>query len=197
MALNSERKFVGLTGTFASGKGTVIEVARELYGDRVASVSTSDIVREETARRGLSLERENLQRVANELRAEKGTGVLAEMALERASELPEKVKIVFVDGIRNVGEVNFLRRLGRNFVLWAVDAPLELRYERVKQRKRAKENLLSFEEFKESDARERAGMISSAQMVGACMDLADEKIVNDGSRDQLKERVAFLLKAFI
>ena len=187
-------KFIGLTGTFAAGKGAVIETVKKLLGKKAASFSTSDFVREEAAKRGMSLERNNLQAIANELRASRGNGVLAEMALERAKTLPPHAKIVLVDGIRNPGEVETLRKaLGKNFRLWAVDAPIELRYERVKQRARAGEHLLSFTEFKASEEKERRGAIAAGQSIDACMALADDLIENNGSLDELEKKVVALL----
>jgi len=193
--VKTARKFIGLTGTFASGKGTIIEAVKKVYGNKAASFSTSDFVREETARKGLSLERHNLQAVANEMRAQRGFGVLAEMALERASQLPESMTLVLVDGIRNPGEVQALRKaLGESFRLWAVDAPIELRYQRIKARARAGEHRLSFEEFKASEEKEKKTSNTAAQSIPACMALADEKIENNGSLEELEKKVKALLK---
>jgi len=189
------REFIGLTGTFASGKGTIIDTVKKMYGNKAASFSTSDIVREETAKMGLAQERPNQQRVANELRATRGTGVFAEMALERAAKLPASVNLVLVDGIRNPGEVNALRKFGKNFRLWAVDAPIEVRYQRIKSRAREGEKVLSFEEFKASEEKEKKASNAAAQSIPACMALADGLIENNGSLEELEKKVKALLKS--
>ncbi|MEW5955018.1 MAG: AAA family ATPase [Candidatus Micrarchaeota archaeon] len=189
------RRFIGLTGTFASGKGAVIEAAEKILGKKAAVLSTSDFVREETTRRGLSLERTNLQKVSTAMRQERGFGVFAEIALKRADALSSSVKVVLVDGIRNPGEVEMLRNaVGKNFRLWAVDAPISLRYQRVKSRARAGEHLLSFAEFKASEEKERKGAGAAGQLIDACMALADENIENDGSLEELEKKVAALLR---
>jgi len=187
-------KIIGLTGTFASGKSTVIQIIRKTKGDKVAHYSTSDFVREETARRGLAQERENWHKVANEMRATKGAGVLGEIALQRAAALHASVEIVLVDSIRNPAEIAALRKAGgNNFEMWAIDAPIEQRYQRIKSRARGNEHILSFEEFKASEEKEMRGN-ATGQNIAECMRQADITINNGGANEELGKKVTSLLK---
>jgi len=65
------RLVVGLTGPNAAGKG---EVARYLVSRGLAYHSLSDIIRDESARRGLPATRENLIEIGNDLRRAGGPG---------------------------------------------------------------------------------------------------------------------------
>ena len=58
---------LGFTGTFAAGKDTAISIIASKFKNKTMEISTSDLVREETAKRGLSLERENLRLVSNDM----------------------------------------------------------------------------------------------------------------------------------
>ncbi|NYZ75325.1 AAA family ATPase [Candidatus Micrarchaeota archaeon] len=194
--MENSREFIGLTGTLGSGKGTVLEIIKKQFGENVVSYGTGDFVREEVTRRGLTQDRPNQQKVANEMRATRGTGVLAEKALEKAALLPPSIKLVLVDGIRNPGEVQVLRNaIGKNFVLWAIDAPIEVRYERIRKRAREGEHLLSFEEFKASEEKEKKASDAAAQSIPACMALADGLIENNGPLEELEKKVKALLKS--
>lgn len=88
-------------------------------------------------------------------------------------------------------------RAGDNFVLWAVDAPIEIRYARVKARARAGEQLLSFEEFRASEEKEKQSANAAGQNIPACMALADELIINDGIVAALEAKVAKLFSALL
>jgi dephospho-CoA kinase len=71
-----------------------------------------------------------------------------QMALERFGAQSETDNLI-VSGIRSIGEVEALVAAGGVMVF--VDAPVELRYSRIKNRARANEHLLSLDEFKDSE----------------------------------------------
>ncbi len=186
---------LGFTGTFAAGKDTAISIIAKKYGDKAFEISTSDLVRQETAKRGLSLDRENLQSVSNDMRLKRGAGIFAKMSVEQINAQRDKT-IALVSGIRTPGEINELRKaFGKNFFLIAINAPIEIRYSRIKQRARAGENVLSFEGFKQSEEREMQGAEGShSQNITATMKLADVMIVNDSSAAQLEKKIEIFFK---
>lgn len=116
-------KFIGLTGTNGSGKG---EVAAYFKKKGYAYFSLSDLIREELQKNGKKLTRDNLIEKGNELRDTHGPDILAQLARKKV-----KGKAV-IDSIRNPFEVEYLRK-DKEFILLAIDAPVELRYERVKK----------------------------------------------------------------
>ena len=174
-------RLVGLTGTNGAGKG---EVAAYLMKKGYAYASLSDEIRDELRRKGKEITRDSLIAMGNALRRKHGTDVLARGVMKKVRGR------TVIDSIRNSREVAFLRR-HKGFVLVAVVAPVELRYERVLRRGRA-ESAETLEEFVAKEKQEMAGG-TGGQQLRRCLDLADVTIVNDGSlralHRQIKERL--------
>jgi dephospho-CoA kinase len=176
-------RLVGLTGTNSAGKG---EVAAYLKSRGYVFHSLSDVLREELAERGLETSRDNLIRVGNELRAACGADILARRIMDRLAAGP-----AVIDSIRNTREVEFFRGTG-DFVLLAVDAPIELRFERARARGR-NESAATLEEFRAKEQAEMDGG-EGRQQLRECMAMADRLIVNDGSLDDLRRKVETALE---
>ncbi len=171
---------IGLTGRNASGKG---EVARRLQDGGFRYLSLSDEIRAELKARGLEPSRENMIDEGRRLRKTFGEGVLARRCLRRVTPFENYV----VDSIRNPAEVEVLRLL-KNFYLVRVDAPVELRYERLKKRARPGDSQ-TFEQFKQDEERELASDDPAAQQLIATGEMADFVIVNDADIETLKQKV--------
>ncbi|MDD8031526.1 MAG: AAA family ATPase [Acidobacteriota bacterium] len=169
----TEFRLIGLTGTNGAGKG---EVAAFFQKKGYDYVSLSDIIREELRARGLEASRDNLIACGNELREKFGADILARRATK-------KIKgPTVIDSIRNSREIEYLRSLG-DFILIAVDAPIEIRFERVKKRGRD-ESAVTLEEFRKKEELEKSTEENSQQLE-ACLKLADLTIINDGQLEQL------------
>ena len=176
---------IGLTGTKASGKGEVSEFLKE---KGFAYESLSDRVREVAKERGIeNYTIKQLQDIGNELRAKHGKGVLAIMTLKK---LEGKDRCV-VDGIRNPGEISELKKR-EDFVLIAVDAPLKIRYKRLKSRGRESDPTTSWEDFLKANRRDLGENEEEiGQQVKKCMEMADIKIINDNnSIEDLRKKIA-------
>ncbi len=176
---------IGLTGYTAAGKGTVAEFLKE---KGFVYHSCSDVLREENKKLGQENTIENLITLGNKLREEQGPGVLAIRLLEKIKA--EKEELSIVDSLRHPDEIATLRETG-DFVLFSVDAPLDLRYERTQLRKRD-EDKIDFEEFKRQEQFQITGKGSQAQILN-CIKLADYNIVNDGTIEELKLKVDVLI----
>ena len=141
------RMILGLTGTNGAGKTALSEYLRtrgfEYY-------SLSDEIREELGRRGETATRENLIGMGNRLRREFGPAVLAERVKARL----QPGRNVVVDSVRNPAEVESLRRLP-DFHLLYLDAPVEVRYARARQRGDAR-TPAALEQFIAQEQRELA-----------------------------------------
>ena len=164
-------RLIGLTGTNGAGKG---EAAAYFSAKGYVYFSLSDVIRDELRERGEPASRDNLIRTGNELRECFGSDVLARRTVKRIGRGGRAV----IDSIRNVREVEYLRRQ-KGFVLLAVDAPIALRFARVAVRGRD-ESAVDLEAFRKKEDEERAGG-TSAQQLEACMAAADRLIVNDGT----------------
>ena len=171
-------RLIGLTGTNSAGKG---EVAAHLVSRGYAFHSLSDVLREELAARGFETSRDNLILVGNELRADSGADILARRIMDRLAAGP-----AVIDSIRNPREVEFFRGTGE-FILLAVDAPIETRFERARARGR-NESASTLEEFRAKEQVEMDGG-EGRQQLRECMAMADRLIVNDGSLDDLRRKI--------
>lgn len=141
-------------------------------------VALSSLIMQETIKkRGLPLNRASTQNLGNELRQKYGTDVLAKTAW---NFMQKNKDVLIIDGLRNPGEVEFLRKtLGRDFILIAVDAPREIRWQRVQNRNRPGDPK-TLEEFAVIDDRDQGvNEPEYGQQVRKCIEMAD--IVIDGS----------------
>ena len=179
--MSAKEKIIGLTGTNGSGKG---EAAEFFKGHGFAYLSLSDLIREELRQKGQEISRDNLIKMGNHLRKTFGADILA----RRTMELVRGKTII--DSIRNPKEVEYLQKQ-KAFTLLAVDAPPEVRYNRVMDRGRD-ESVQTLEEF---IAKEKEEMTESdkGQQLQKCMQMADYLVLNDGTLEEFHRKLeAFL-----
>ncbi len=182
---------IGLTGKNAAGKG---EVAKYLQKKGFLYYSLSDVIRDEATKRRLEHSRENLIKLGNELRENFGADYLAKQInkkiLEYEKDSPQRNFFV-IDSIRNPYEVKELRK-NKNFVLIGVDAPIELRFERLVKRNRLGD-AKTLEEFRQQEQKENLEN-DTYQQLDAVFKLADKVIINNGSLSELHNKTGALLK---
>lgn len=171
---------IGLTGRNASGKGLV---AKRLQKGGFRYLSLSDEIRVELKAKGMELSRENLIDEGRRLRTDFGDGVLAQRIMQRITLFENYV----VDSVRNPGEVKALRRM-KNFYLLRVDAPIGIRYERLKKRARPGDSR-GFDQFKADEERELVSSDPAAQQLIATGEMADFVIKNDADIETLNQHV--------
>ncbi len=170
---------IAITGTNAAGKDTAAEY---LVKKGFTHFSLSDELREIARERGLEPTRENLIALGNELRRLYGTSFLTKRILEKASGTTH----IVLSSVRNPGELEPVKNTD-GFRLIAIDAPSQVRYERAKARGRISENV-SLESFIQMDAEEMHGG-DTEQNLARLIDIADFKIVNDGSFNELYKKL--------
>ncbi|MEE8558551.1 MAG: deaminase [Myxococcota bacterium] len=176
---------IGVAGLNAAGKTEVVQFlsSRGFY-----PVSLSDAIREDLAREGLEPTRERMTDRGRALRERFGPSILAERVL--ATLPPDRNHLI--DSVRHPAEVGAFRAGGEFVLLW-IEAPSELRYERLSARGRVGEDI-SFERFEELQARELTSTDAAGQQLLAVRDLADEVIENTGSIAELHRHVQRLLE---
>ena len=102
--------------------------------------------------------------------------------LESAEETFERVAL---DGIRNTGEIDFLRtRFGDRFFLVAVYAPADVRWDRVRDTYVAQG--LDEQEFLQDDKRDQNEETPHGQQVELCVDRADVFLRNSSDLARLE-----------
>ncbi len=181
--------WLGLVGSNGAGKSAACDYLAA-QGFTVSSLSYG--VRRAAREKGLPCTRDNLIAVGSQLKADFGPDVLAQRCVAAAKA---QSNVVF-DSIRHSAEAEFLKQNG--VILIGIDAPLALRYERIKSRQNDTDQV-TFEEFKAHDELETNGE-SPGQNIGATLKLCDFILENDADLAafqtklsqlvaQLKERV--------
>jgi dCMP deaminase len=177
---------IGISGPNGAGKTAVVEFLKERS---FVAFSLSDVIREELAQRGVGETRERMIEMGREIRRAGGTDALARRVLERIREDRNYV----VDSIRHPGEVEALRSSGRRFRLLWIDAEDSVRLERMRSRGR-EGDAASLAELKRLEAREARQEEAGGQDLGAVREMADEVVLNNGSRGELFDAVRGVLQ---
>jgi len=180
--LSNKKLVVGLAGMPGAGKSVVVNVA---MANGYGVVVMGDEVRNEAKKRGLEPTPENLGRIMLELRRLEGEAAIAKRCIPKIAAMTEN-KVV-VDGIRSLAEVEEFRRNFPKFVLVAVHASPETRFNRLFHRRRS-DDPKSWEVFHERDMRELSVGLGNA------IALAEYMIVNEEGLDAIKRRAAEVLR---
>jgi len=180
-----EKIVIGVTGMPGAGKATIRRMAEKMS---YPTVVMGDEIREKAKRRGLKPTPENLGMLMLKLREEKGLGVVAELCVPKIKESGSK--IVIVDGIRSLDEIEEFRRHFPNFLLIAIHTSPKARFERLFQRRRS-DDPSNWETFMERDSRELSVGL------GSVIATADYLIVNEGTKSQLRRKVRKVLEGAI
>jgi len=173
--------FVGLPG---SGKSEAAAVAEELD---IPVVTMGDVIRAECRERGLDPATDH-GTVAKALREENGPAAIAERSLPIIEDELETAEAVVVDGIRSDVEVEQFRdAFGERFQLVSIEAPFELRADRLDARGRDASSEEGGESLEDRDQRELDfGM-------GEAIDQSDLTVENTASLEQFHDRIRTIL----
>jgi dephospho-CoA kinase len=176
--MNADKVVVGLAGMPGSGKSVVVETAVEMgYG----VVVMGDVIREETQRRGLELNPQNMGRVMLELRKEGGASVIADRCIPKIEQ--QVSGKVIVDGVRSLYEAEAFKKHFSSFSLMAVYASPETRFNRLYRRKRS-DDPDGWEVFHERDVRELGVGLGNA------IAMAEYLIINEYSKSKDNTKAA-------
>jgi dephospho-CoA kinase len=176
---------IGVVGLPGSGKSEAAEVAREMG---VPVVTMGDVIRAECRERGLDPATDH-GTVAKALREENGPAAIAERSLPVIEDEHGGHDTVLVDGIRSDVEVETFRdTFGESFALLEIDAPFDVRAERLDLRGRDASVEEGGESLDDRDERELGfGM-------GEAMAVADVTIENTDTLAAFQRRVRTLLE---
>ena len=175
---------IGVTSNVGGGKDAV---AQYFINNGFEHLSLSDFLREKLKKSGDDITRKNLYELGNYLRQKFGADVLAKEALRRVVDGKEYV----VSSIGTIGEIKKLKSTN-NFKLIFVDAPPEIRFNRVKKRKREKDPK-TLKEFQKLEDLERNGGGAAYREHDACRKFADIILINDSTLQRLYEKLDNIL----
>jgi len=177
---------IGITGSIASGKDTVADYLKE---KGFISFSHSDVLREMMQNEGIETTIPNLTEYGNNLREHKGHGYLSQI-------ISDKIKgneNVVITSIRQVGEIEYYRkRWGKKFILIKLDAPKEMRLERLLKRNRPGDvkSMAELDAIEKKQANGKGGGMN----MNKCFKMADIQIDNCGTFKDLYNKVDELIK---
>jgi dephospho-CoA kinase len=119
------------------------------------------------------------------LREEEGPDVIARRCIPKIENA--KTRVVVVDGVRSLQEVEEYKRHFKNFVSIAVHSSPETRFQRVFRRRRSDDSQ-GWETFRERDMRELSVGL------GGVIATADYLVVNEGTRIQTEKEILSTLR---
>jgi dephospho-CoA kinase len=171
---------IAVSGLPAAGKG---EFATILSNNSIPVVSMGDMVRAEVRKRGIPEEPSVFGRVATEMRAEFGDDIIAQRLVQTVDGLLEDNPIVLIEGLRGTAERDvFSLHWGDKFLIVAITASLELRFQRVQSRGRSEDG--SLDDLLARDEREKGWGL------GEIIDQADKTFPNEADLENLEELVS-------
>lgn len=178
---------LGITGTIGAGKGTVVDFLVQNKG--FAHYSVRDFLVEEIEKRGLPVNRDSMREVANSIRAEHHPSYIICSLYERATQAGHDA---LIESVRAIGEADFLKNKGVKIL--AVDADRRVRFERVTLRGASTDDV-DFNTFVTHEEKELASTDPSGQNLIGVMQMADYRIENDGTLEELHSKVEEMLTA--
>ncbi|MFA6410397.1 MAG: AAA family ATPase [Candidatus Buchananbacteria bacterium] len=174
---------LGFVGPIASGKGTVCQYLKEKHNAQIFRFSS--MLRDVLDRFYIEQSRENMQTVSSALRQAFGDDLMAKTIANDVTNT--KVEIVAVDGVRREPDIKYLREIS-GFYLINIDADQKTRWQRITTRgENIDDTQKTLEQFQKDEQREAEKNIQEVAK------LADFKLDNNGTLDQLKKQIDDIL----
>ena len=180
---------IGVVGQIASGKGILVKYLIEKLN--FISFSLSSILHNELKKKKIKkFTRKTLQDMGDSLRKRSGDDILAQLAIKKL--LAQGEKHVVIEGIRNPGEIEFLKK-NPSFILIGVKAKRELRFKRLLSR--GKEwDPKNYQDFLKVDRRDLGvGQQKSGQQVGKCLAYCDYVLTNNKDINSFEGKIRKLM----
>ena len=172
--------FIGVCGPSGAGKDTVANILAERLG--YVHVSGGDILREMLGAAGLEPKKSAIGSFGVFIRENYGADYLFEKVLSKG----KGAKGVIVSGIRTPDEATMVKTHGGRILF--VEAESKARFDRIISRSRSSDTV-SREDFDRLEVHEHSGVKGTEMNLHTVRGLADNIIVNDGTIEQLKERL--------
>jgi dephospho-CoA kinase len=177
---------IGITGTLGSGKGTVVNYLVKNRG--FVHFSARSFIVEEIKKRDLEISTKNMTLVSNQMRAGHSPSYITDSLYEEAKKLG---KDCVIESFRTPGEIESIRNKGK-FILLAIDAPAKLRFKRIVDRNGVGD-VESVEELMTIEKQQMHSTDPNKHNLSACIAMADYKIINNGTIEELQTKVEEVL----
>lgn len=177
---------IGITGSFGAGKGAVVDyLVRE---KNFSHFSVRSFLTKEIKHRGMPVNRDSMIVVANDLRKIHGAEYIVESLYREAVD---KGGDAVIESLRAVAEVRLIKRIG-GFVL-GVDSDPHIRYERAVARGSDTDSV-SYEEWLEQERKESNPDDPTKQHIFGALQESSVVIENNGTLEELHEKIEEVLK---
>ncbi|MEM0380418.1 MAG: AAA family ATPase [Desulfurococcaceae archaeon] len=176
--------FILLTGMPGSGKSIFVDIVRNEF--KIPVYSMGDIVREEVYGKKRDVTPRDMLNTAIELRERFGLDIIARRVYERVDKTH---RVVVIDGVRSIYEVDFFRNRGETVIIAIHASPLT-RFNRLINRNRPGDPK-NWDEFRARDE------IELSLGIGNVIALADYILVNESSIEDFKESIRKLLSKIL
>lgn len=181
MSTSDKKLIIGLVGEKGGGKGTFTKVLRSIApGRSITHIQFRDVIQETLELWGIPATRQNLTKLAVAMNST-FEDAITHATLRKADNV--KSDIVIFDGIRWQGNIEGLRKLPNNVLVYVTADP-EIRYQRAKARKeKVGEESLTFEEFMKEE------QLKTELLIPQIGKTADFTITNNGTPEEFKNQV--------
>lgn len=170
---------IGLVGEMAAGKSTATEYLKEKH--LAVTFRFSDMLRDILKRIHVEPERSNLQSLSTFLRQTYGEDIMSKVIARDVDA--SNALIIITEGIRRPSDITYLREV-QGFHIIAINASEKTRYERIiKRRENPDDATKTWEQF------QTEGNQESEQKIKEIAEIADFKINNDGTIEDLKKQL--------
>jgi dephospho-CoA kinase len=167
---------IAVVGMPGCGKG---ELAKVVADAGYPVFSMGDMIRAEVERQGIEGDPHVFGRVAQEMRDEFGYGVLATKLVPEVEKSLSTNPIVLIEGMRGVDEQEvFVQAWQSNFQVVAIEAAVDIRFDRITQRGRAEDG--NRDSFDIRDQRE------SGWGVGKLISSAEHHLTNESGLEEFQ-----------
>ncbi len=172
---------IGLTGTNAAGKGTIVDFLKEKGFEHY---TVRGYLTQQLEKIGLSINRPNMIDLANKLREQHGPSYIVEQLCEQAKTKENAI----IESIRCPGEITALRQRS-GFLLFGIDADPLIRYKRAIARASETDRNKSYLTFLTEEQMENDNKEPFKQNLIKCLEEADIFFLNNGELGELQEKI--------
>ena len=180
---------IWITGTLWAGKWTIVDYL--VQNKWFVHLSVRAYLIQEIEKRWMSVNRDSMVEVANDLRAKYGPSYIVEELYKQAKETG---KDCIIESIRAEWEALALKWKDK-FLLFSIDADPKIRYERVVLRW-SETDKISYDEFIMNEQREMENTDPTKQNLAKCIALADYRFTNDGTIAELHTQIQQAIQNF-
>lgn len=184
----SHIKIIAITGMPGAGKKLVRQII-EKHG--IPVVVMRHAVENEMKEKKIDSTNKKLRKYATKIREKYGMDIVARLCVPLIDNALKKSSALILDGIRSTEEINFFKqKYNSNFILIAVHAASKTRFVRLKKRG-LKWDMKKKKDFDWRDEKELSWGLGNA------IAKADYMIINEGTREELKQQTEKILKKIL